>query len=395
MRDARPASGKIGALDGYRGLAAAMIVVYHTYEYSMDWHPRYQREFSGLAHPVAMLFQNLDVGVSLFFVLSGALLFRPFARSLLDASSLPSIRAFFRRRVLRIVPVYYVALLVLWPFTALGRPDAWCDLVEHLTFTHIFDMPHVTDIIGVEWSLADEMIYYLFIGVFGVVVARFCRRLATPAARFRLLAGLLAAGAMIGAAYRFWCAATNPTSTWGTFNPLSRFDAFAFGMLVALVAARWPGLVASRTPAIALRAGGFALIVVAMALRSATWAMYLYVHSLASAGFALILLVSVAGPATAPWERFFGSRPLGWLGAISYSLYLWHLSILLAASHGPIALTPPAFGRNVAIEFALALAVATVSYRLIERPALRLRYRAAPIARPAPAGGGAAPAPGD
>lgn len=395
MGDARPASGKVGALDGYRGLAAAMIVVYHTYNYSMHWYAIHQREYSSPAHPIALLFQNLDVGVSLFFVLSGALLFRPFARALLDAGPLPSVRAFFRRRALRIAPAYYVALLILWPFTALGRPDGWRDLVEHLTFTHIFELSHMADIIGVEWSLADEAIYYVFIGLFCLAIARRCRRLATPDRRFRLLAGLLVAGIAISVSYRYWCVATDPTNVWGTFNPLSCFDAFALGMLVALVAARSPGLPPGRVPVIALRAAGFALIAVAMALRPLTWAMYFYVHSLTSAGFALVLLVSFAGPATAPWERFFASKPLAWLGAISYSLYLWHLPVLRAASHGPIVLTPSAFGRNVAIEFALALTVATVSYVLIERPALRLRYRPAIAGRPAPARGGAAPAPGD
>src|SRR5690348_11900504 len=91
------------ALDGLRGLAIALVLWYHL----MD-----PRVLLGKAAPLPLygLLGSGFSGVFLFFVLSGFLLFLPYARALLSGESWPAAREFYRRRALRILPAYYVSL---------------------------------------------------------------------------------------------------------------------------------------------------------------------------------------------------------------------------------------------------------------------------------------------
>lgn len=103
------ASGKnnIAALDGVRAIAALLVVSVHVSEIAgIPWDANH--------NPLATAFAFLGrTGVVLFFVLSGFLLFMPYARSLLFQEEWPSTRKFYLRRIFRIWPGYYFTLAMM------------------------------------------------------------------------------------------------------------------------------------------------------------------------------------------------------------------------------------------------------------------------------------------
>src|SRR6266849_9618311 len=98
----------IAVLDGVRAVAFLMVMVFHINRITGD------SLWNRMANQIASSVSTAGgTGVTLFFVLSGFLLFMPFAKSLLFDSTWPLARVFYLRRVLRIMPGYYVSLLLL------------------------------------------------------------------------------------------------------------------------------------------------------------------------------------------------------------------------------------------------------------------------------------------
>ena len=106
----RVAPERFAELDGYRGIAALMIVLYHAYLRDL-----LARDYTYLVGtPLHFVFRNLNAGVPCFFVLSGFVLFLPFARAAIAQRGAQPPGHFLRRRALRILPAYYLALGVVW-----------------------------------------------------------------------------------------------------------------------------------------------------------------------------------------------------------------------------------------------------------------------------------------
>ena len=106
--ESTPSAGQafLPELEGLRGVAAWGLVLYHTWVFSSG---------SALAWdlgPATVFLPALQSSVVLFFVLSGFLLYRPFAAALAAGEPFPSVRAYFRNRALRILPAYWVVVLV-------------------------------------------------------------------------------------------------------------------------------------------------------------------------------------------------------------------------------------------------------------------------------------------
>jgi len=93
-----------------------MIVAYHIFY----WQNYTDSHASGLG----AFTRRLDVGVALFFTLSGYLLFRPFVVALFANSELPNIKTFYLKRATRIFPGYWVALITLALIDAILIPNA-------------------------------------------------------------------------------------------------------------------------------------------------------------------------------------------------------------------------------------------------------------------------------
>ena len=130
--------------------------------------------------PLGAYTARLNFGVALFFLLSGFLLYRPFVAARLEGGRGPSVRDYTRRRVLRIVPAYWVALTVL----ALTVPQylrrvfsahwwAYFALMQSWSGTRSWTASAST------WSLSVEAAFYMLLPLFAYVRRGWRRRGAT------------------------------------------------------------------------------------------------------------------------------------------------------------------------------------------------------------------------
>ncbi len=140
------------ALDSLRGLSTILIVVYHT------------SFVSGytVAHAdsIGAYIDRLNVGVAIFFVLSGFLIFRPFAHSLIHGSPLPKTRNYYLKRAARILPAYWLALFVLAGLDALTIKNS-SGFIRNIFLVHPFTEDNVFTGIAQAWTLSVELSFYL------------------------------------------------------------------------------------------------------------------------------------------------------------------------------------------------------------------------------------------
>lgn len=378
---------EIQALDGVRALAALSIVVYHTLI----------MERVNLAAYGALPNDGINflaTGVQLFFILSGFLLFRPYALAILTQRPLPDWRRFYQRRALRILPAYYVvlAIVALTTTRALQSP-AWLNLLSHVALVHDMFPLFNRDLDGPFWTLAVEWQFYLLLPAMAAGLAWLARGTHTL---LRLVAGLLLfiALALVVRWGDVALAAHLPAHAYQqggglalawlwemlTFGAQGKFlEVFAVGMLCATlyVAVVEQQMLAEHTQRLlAVVALGLGLAAAMVALPHAVYAEYLFapgvvrsrglilfplVVAIAYGGLVLGILLGAAG-LRAP----FAWGPLRFIGQISYSLYLWHLMVLTATV--PLFLPLSLWQR-----FAASFVVAYLSYQFVERPFLRQR----------------------
>ena len=382
MNEARPAQNRqyIAALTGLRGVAAVFVFLYH-YE---ALHPGIRLDL--LIPWVGAVFQfplGLGfVGVDLFFVLSGFLLTLPFARAALELGPKPDLPRYFKRRFLRVFPAYYAQLFIIllvgaWFLS--WRAQTPPTLIAHLLMFFNIGWAPVTPMVGVWWTLPVEMGFYLLLPL----LAPFMRLNRWP---WALLAGLT-----ITVLYRAWAAAHfGAESTTAAFLAASQLPGslaeFMFGATAAIATQSFLLKQKSQPAAWLLD-----LMVVAGLVLPAFWlwqvvlasgAEYWRGHwSMLASPVVIGLCLSVAVLGVYWGSRIghflFANRFVYFLGLISYSLYLWHFVVMQQVQF--VAGASYASLPHV-IKFPLSLgcvlAVASLSYYLIERPFYRLKsYR--------------------
>ncbi len=287
-------------------------------------------------------------------------------------------REFLARRAVRVVPLYLVAVLVVWCLRNPGLPGDWRDLVEHLTFTQVLDDRRIFSTIGPAWSLAVEVQFYLVLVVVGTLLGASGLRLRRRGARLALLVGTVVAMASgsVGWLLLFGVRRGYPIehfSVW--FSLPAKLGVFAAGVGAAVVVAVRPTAL-PRPALLALRAGGVALVVLATALRVHTGLGDIAFHLVCGAGFAALVLTGSLTDGTGTWHRVLSRGALPWVGLVSYSLYLWHEPLLLRMS-GSGLLPDQAGGpflRTVATLSALSLVAAWVSWWVVGWPCSHLRF---------------------
>lgn len=362
-------------LDGYRAIAALVVVTTHV------------AYFSGVVVVTAWghAFSRLDIGVTIFFLLSGFLLYRPWSHAAMRNAAWPSTRTYFRRRLWRILPAYLllvVVVLAVMPGIEV-HPKHW---FSHLTLTQIYGPRLLVNGLTQTWSLATEVTFYLALPVIAWFVGRRHRGDVDASVRRQLwvLAGL-AAIAFLWLALRTF----SPFHSIGVVNMwLPGFmDWFAVGMLCALVHNRlrlpnppmWMrrlnGLADDVGTCLLLAAGFFLLATTPIAgpytfgEGSASQAFvrhYLYLG--AAASFVLPGFLGTDG--WGAWRRFLASPLMVYLGTISYGIFLWHLFVLETGSH---IFGIPGFSGWFWLLWPMtvlgSVALAHFSFVLIERPA--------------------------
>ena len=341
--------GRIAALDGLRGSAAAAVVIAHC--------------FGEAGHGLRAL-TFAWVGVGVFFVLSGYLI----GSIVLDGIGKPGFAGrFVLRRAARILPVYGIVVLATFGALHLLNGQSYVDpplpLWTYLTFTQNFAIPFMSEgslWLLPTWTLAVEEQFYLVLPLVVALVPR------------RHLASALAFGFVGALAYRLTVFDHNPLAA---LTPLpARADLLLAGVAAALAERRCD--VARHLQA--LRRGALAAIMLLLAacLVSIDLATILAPTLLAVGVACFILAITHGAP---EGDRFSGSR-LGALGALSYTLYLVHQPIN-GLLHGLILGARPDVGSVAGVgvtvfAIALSFAVASLSYRLVEAPILAWARRA-------------------
>ena len=340
-------TARIPSLDGLRAVSIALVLVGHSPGTSpLLAHLRWMGVFAGL-------------GVHVFFVISGYLittLLLEDARRI-DAGRLQrgeALKQFYIRRMYRIFPAAYALILTVAVLSAAGVVTLMPgDLLHAATYTQNFHQPRGWWV-GHLWSLSVEEQFYmlwpavvLFVGrgrAMGVAVAAM---IAAPVTRVAIWFLWPGGRVYLGEAF--------PTI----------FDAIAVGCILASLRER---LDHNATYLRLLGSRAFWLVPVAVVLSA-----FLDNHpkfdlvigqAVQNVGIALIIDRSIRFPVSA-WGRLLNRRPLVFVGALSYSLYLWQQ---LFVNHHSSAIVAK-FPLNLLCAFVLAY----LSYRLVERPFLQLR----------------------
>jgi peptidoglycan/LPS O-acetylase OafA/YrhL len=279
-------------------------------------------------------------GVWMFFALTGYLLFWPFVRG-----GEIDLRRYALNRVLRILPLYYVVVVVLLVLNEHGGSTAqWW---RFATFTQNYFTSTVGTVDVPIWSLVVEIQFYALLPLLAYVVVR----------RPALLA------ALAGLSLAVWFAKVHSPGVadlrWRYSLPAT-FFAFTPGMFLALLRAKNIRLPGSTT-----------LILVSLPLWFVAALAIRWAEPLSAIAAFLVLAAVVMPVGEGPLVRALGAKPLAAVGVASYSLYLWHVPLIKALNDHA---HPGTLGLLIA-GAALALAVAAVSYLVVERPFLRLRRR--------------------
>ncbi len=382
-------SGRFAGFDGVRGLAALGVLVTHV-GLKVGFTTR---DVTG------NYLARLDVGVAIFFVLSGFLLYRPFVARRLDRRPRLDTRTYLRNRALRIYPAYWLALTVLVVVLDVRGRDDIQGLWDFVTYYGLLQSYSAHTALGglqQAWTLTNEVAFYLLLPVWAYAASRLGRRLAARRAFIGELGalGLAAAGAL---AFRYWVHTIDASDvTQGTIDPRihwlpANFHMFVPGMALALVLEwsrrrdeplrllDWP----RRHPLVCWVGAAACFWVVSEPLGlgfevgTNDPATSMVKEGLyAAVGFLVVLPVALAGATLPRSLRWLGSRPMVVLGVLSYGIYLWHEGVLdiyrdirdlpVFTGSMPAALVATICGSVVA---------AAVSYVLVERPALTLKDR--------------------
>ena len=310
---------RIPALEAARGAAALMVVATHVHSFHVGQHVPQEHWLGFTARGF--------LGVQVFFVLSGLVLYLPYARGkTLD------VRSYATARLARIVPALWVAMAGAWLLTGIWSVRA----TRHALFLNAWGDPTLSPD-PPAWSLTVEMGFYILLPVLVIVFV------GRPVYRAPMLIGLIVLGLVMRQG--LW-------EGWPR-TPLSYVDNFAIGMLAAMVVAR----VSLPRWTLAVGAAAFVAAVAAPGM----YQMRAIPLALAALLFAVAL--TTLGSVNPPTPRTFV-----WLGTVSYGIYLWHWPILdVTTRHGLYRLPDPL---EIVVVAALATLAGWASWRLVERPVL-------------------------
>ena len=357
------ADGRFAGLDGVRAIAALAVVVTHVGFQTGE----------GVSGPARTVLSRLDVGVAVFFVLSGFLLHRPQVVAALSGRALPATVPYLWRRALRVLPAYWLAVVVALLVLPENDDVTAADWVRQLTLTQVYVPDGLPAGLTQMWSLATEVSFYLALPLLGRLAGR------TLASQLRLCAAMFAVGLL----WQGLVAHDVLPPHAGYWLP-GHADWFALGMaLAALSAAGSRALEAVSRDAVTCWAGAAALLVVAGTPLTGPYGLALLTPSqtlsrtLLYGAFAVLLLL----PATARLPRgavpaALASPPAQWLGRVSYGVFLLHLVVLaLAFDVLDLDFFAGRFWTLMGIVVPVSLLAGWVSLKLVEEPALRLKGR--------------------
>ncbi len=408
--------GNIYVLDGIRAIACLSVVMFHinliTTKDIQLWIPQ-----SAPSLISALAFSG-DTGVTLFFVLSGFLLFLPYARVLLfDEEKWPSMWQFYVRRILRILPVYYLSLILM---VLIFRPQYL--KIDHLRqwflfLTMFMDSSATTykQINGPFWTLAVEWQFYLLLPWIALAIGWLLKH---SFLKKRLLTLTLCLGTMA-----LWGIGTRFLGVYVTEHPQANvllphslikiilpfiygppiaglhgkfLEDFAIGMFVSslfVMAQRLPqehrfhSIMEKCSPWLFLAAISLFVTMAMWKLNTSqphiwggifdglTGAYNIVGEFCFALSYGLFVTSIIFGYA---WlRRPFEWKPLRWIGILSYTIYMWHLILLQNLTsklipHLPILPNSIFYSVYWLGLFFIIVPLAFLFFACIEKPGIRL-----------------------
>ena len=330
-------------IEGLRALAIAPVVLFHAYP---------------------ALLPGGFVGVDIFFVISGYLITSLLMQRL--ATRQYSIASFYAARIRRIFPALFFMLALTLPAAyclmpprgmqefahTMGASSLFVSNMELYRSTGYFDGAAELKPLLHTWSLAVEEQYYILFPPLLALLYRYRRAAITP---------LLAAIGVLSLLGSVWLLRHNPSLAFYAIS--SR----AFELMIGSLLAVLPAAAAARGLRQGLALAGLAAVLAACLLYRPTTPFPGAAALLPCLGTALIIW-SGGGPDATLVGRLLAAPPLRWLGALSFSLYLWHWPVLVFTRHALLG-SPNAWQTAAAVLLAVLLAQA--SLRWVETPVRR------------------------
>ncbi len=376
-----PGSPRFPLVDGLRAIAALAIVATHT------------AALSGFneANPVGAWTARMDSGVAIFFVLSGFLLYRPWVAARLAGRKGPHPLTYLKRRALRILPAYWVALTILGLVVSAQVPLVFSDrwwvyygLLQSWSSTTILGG------IGVAWSLSVEIAFYVLLPVLAYVSGRWLQG-RHPERQVRAELWALGLSAVAAVTVRTMVLVIEPKTVYGNTLP-GLWAWFAGGMVLAILSAAYGTRAVAERPRFVRTATEQPLLWWAAAFTALTitaWGLALPRNLLTPystfnlqaehllygiMAFTLVAPAVFADGRRSTVSRVLSWRLVAWLGLVSYGIFLFHLPLsvqLIRVSDR----FPGGFLGYIAVAAGAATACAALSYYLVEKPFLRLKGR--------------------
>jgi peptidoglycan/LPS O-acetylase OafA/YrhL len=353
--------GRIQSIDGLRGVAALLVVLFHLHEAvsrtATDW----------LWSPIAWVAANGAKGVDIFFVISGFVIAMSVSKG---ARTFSYFGRFILRRSVRLDPPYWSAILLeivlvystlqLFPDRPIALPTG-AQLLSH--FFYLQDLLGYGNIVIAFWTLCYEIQFYGFF--VGLIVLRPYLPAILQSTRWTTV---FAGGLFL---LSVWVRFIHPgIAPHGLF--IDRWYQFFIGTLTFFAISE-PGR---------LKMVYLAWATLAVVLVSTSTSLLQLLPIVVSAWLLL-------AAHDARWGRLLAVRPLQFLGAISYSLYLYHGSVGWRFVSLMQKLLPGTWSSTLAVTvyvagIVLSIAFSALMWRFIERPFLRLSQKIRMPARNAP-----------
>lgn len=352
---------KIGTINGLRGFAIILVVYHHLFgDFTHPgWYVLYLNNLNIEFFPLTYL-SNGWIGVNLFFILSGFVLYLPYATGAREIRSSGDILKFYTHRAKRLLPLYYISLLVMVFLSGIiliddGTPER---LFYMLTMTFSFTTLWIPKYNPVLWSLAVEFWFcVLFPFIVLLVVRNGIIRIFCAVIILSLFVRFL------GVYIPFF-----DTQKTAYLNALKdsvpgRLDDFLLGMLIA-------HLYIKKSYSYFFRSGlGLCVGLVSIFIACHLWdykflgllpKFYIpFLNNIIQIGFFLIIVTALALN-KGFLKTFFTNYPVQVIGVMCYSIYIWHrVAQFIILQSGYTAL-------NLALYFLFLLAFSALTYNYIE-----------------------------
>ena len=313
---------RVASLTGIRAVAALLVMLTHA-AYTTG---KYTHGYVGL------VYSRMEIGVPIFFVLSGFLLFGPWVKAAASDGRSPSVRRYARHRVRRIMPAYAVTVLaayLLYHFRTAGPNPGhtWMGFLRNLSLTQIYTDNYLYSYLhqGLTqmWSLAVEVAFYVMLPMLAyLLLVVLCRRRWRPVLLLTGLAGL----ALITPAWLILVHTTDFLPDGSRLWLPTYLSWFIGGMMLAVL--QQMAVRAYAMACVPLALASYFIVSTPIAGDPTTSPAELREALFKAAFYAMIATLLVAPLALGDrglYAKFLSSRPMVFLGEISYEIFLIHL----------------------------------------------------------------------